>query len=405
MDLPRPLSVSEAQARILARFRRGDAESVDLGVALGRVLVADVAAPWDLPAFTHSAMDGYAVRAADTAGASAANPVTLGVVGMQATGTAGSLAVWPGQAAAITTGAPLPAGADAVVRQEESDGGAERVALFAAVSAGTNIRQRGEVVRAGMTVLPAGTRVGPGQIAALAATGHARPAVVRRPRIALLSTGNELVPPGQPTRAAQVPDVNGPMLAALIALCGGIAMPHGIARDTPGEIGHALDVVRGADLIITSGGISVGAYDTVRATIAARGVLDFWQVRMRPGRPTAFGAIGQTPIVALPGNPVAAFVAFHLLARPAIARMLGEMPELPRFLPVRLARAVANRGGHQTYLRARIRETPSGREAEVAIDQGTGNVLSLATSDALVVIPEGIDALAEGEIVQAIPLS
>ena len=149
----------------------------------------------------------------------------------------------------------------------------------------------------------------------------------------------------------------------------------------------ALDNV---DLIITTGGVSVGAYDAVRDVIASRGVLDFWQVAMRPGRPTAFGMIGETPILALPGNPVAAFVAFHLLARPAIARMLGVMPEVPPTVPVRLAQAIANRGGHQTYLRARIEETPTGREAYIVADQGTGNVVGLAYADALVVVPEGI---------------
>lgn len=402
MDAPRPLSVSEAQARLLAHFRRGDAEPINLSAALGRVLAADAIAPWDLPAFTNSAMDGYAVRAADTVGASAVTPVALNVVGMRAAGDAGSLALAPGQAAAITTGAPLPAGADAVVRLEETDGGTRRVAIRAAVATGAHVRRQGETVRAGTAALLAGTRLGPGQIALLAAFGQAYPGVVRRPRIAVLSTGNELVPVGQPSREAHIPDVNGPMLVALIGQCGGVAVPLGITRDTPQEIGCALDAAHDVDLVVTTGGVSVGAHDAVRAAIAARGNVDFWQVRMRPGRPAAFGMIGETPILALPGNPVAAFVAFHLLARPAIARMRGETPEIAPMVPVRTARAVANLGGHQTYLRARIRDTPTGREADIAADQGTGNIVGLAVADALVVIPEGTTAVGMGETVQAI---
>jgi molybdopterin molybdotransferase len=402
MNAPRLLSVPEAQARILARVRRGAAEAVSLDAALGRVLAVDVVAVRDVPLFTNSAMDGYAVRSADTAGASTDAPVSLVVIGVQAAGDAGSLDLGPGQVVAITTGAPLPVGADAVVRLEETDGGTERVAIHAAVLAGAHVRYRGETLRAGATMLSAGTLLGPGPIAVLAAIGQASPTVVRRPRIAVLSTGNELVPPGQDANAAHIPDANGPMLAALIAHYGGIVVPLGIARDTPEEIGRALDSADNVDLIITTGGVSVGAYDAVRDVIASRGVLDFWQVAMRPGRPTAFGMIGETPILALPGNPVAAFVAFHLFARPAIARMLGVMPEAPPTVPVRLAQAIANRGGHQTYLRARIEETPTGREAYIVADQGTGNVVGLAYADALVVVPEGIRTIELGEMAQAL---
>jgi molybdopterin molybdotransferase len=402
MNAPRPLSVPEAQVRILARVRRGVAEVIGLDAALGRVLAADIVASCDLPPFTNSAMDGYAVRSADTAGASPGVPVYLDVIGVQAAGDAGSLVLATGQAVAITTGASLPAGADAVVRLEETDGGMERVAIRAAVSVGTHIRARGETLRAGATVLPAGTPLGPGQIVVLAAIGHARPAVLRRPRIAVLSTGNELVPSGQAVDAAHIPDANGPLLAGLIAQYGGIAVPLGIARDTPEEIGRALDSLGDADLIVTTGGVSVGAYDAVRAVIAARGILDFWQVAMRPGRPTAFGMIGETPILALPGNPVAAFVAFHILARPAFARRLGTTPEVPTTVPVRLAQAIGNRGGHLTYLRARIGEAPTGREAHIVADQGTGNIVGLAHADALVIVPEGVTAIGAGEIVQVL---
>src|SRR4051794_21544934 len=370
MDAPRPHPVVEAQARILARVRRGAAESVGLDAAFGRVLAAAVAAPADLPPLDASAMDGYAGRAADTAGGTTNTPPTflyvggqaggagaggpadaggatitspsiLNVVGGQGGGAAGMLAGAGGGAAAIAPGAPPPAGADAVVRVEETDGGTARVAVRAAVAAGAHVRRRGEVVRADAALLPAGTTLGPGQIGLLAAIGIDRPPVVARPRVAILSTGNDLVPPGQPVRAAQIPDANGPMIAALVAQYGGIPLPLGIARDTDAEIARALDGLPDADLIITTGGVSMGTYDAVRAAIQARGTLDFWQVRMRPGRPVAFGVVGRTPVLALPGNPVAAFVAFHLLARPALARMLGAVPEIPAAVPARLAAPVA----------------------------------------------------------------
>lgn len=404
MDAPRPLTVPEAQARLLARFHRGGAESVDLVTALGRVLAVEVTTAVDLPPFTNSAMDGYAVRAADIAGATASAPILLRVVGMQATGIAALPMLSPGEAVAITTGAPLPAGADAVVRLEDTDGGMERVAVNAAMRAGANIRRQGETVRAGTPLLPAGTRLGPGQVALLAANGSARPTVVRRPRIAVLSTGNELVPAGQPPQSAQIPDVNGPMLAVLIAEHGGIPIPLGIARDTPDDLERGLVAATDADLIITSGGVSVGASDAVRAVIAVRGALDFQQVRMRPGRPTAFGQIGPTPILALPGNPIAAFVAFHILARPAIARMLGVLPEVPQTVPARLRHSVEIRGEQETYLRARLRVTVTGWEADISTDQSVGNVVSLNGVNGLVVIPAGVARAQRGKTFQAIPL-
>lgn len=402
MDTPRP--VAEAQARLLARFRRCDAEAVSLDAALGRILAADIIAAYDLPLFTNSAMDGYAVRALDTGGASAATPAMLAVIGMHAAGDAAPLTIREREAAVIATGASLPAGADAVVRREETDGGTATVAIRGTVAPGANVRQQGETVRAGTTVLHAGTRLAPGQIASLAATGNARPAVVRRPRIAFLSTGNELIPVGQRTGPGQIPDTNGPLLAALIAQVGGDPIPLGIARDTPDDLRRALDAAPDVDCIITTGGVSVGAYDAVRAVIAERGALDFWRVRMRPGHPVAFGMIGERPIFALPGNPVAAFVTFHVLVRPAIARMRGQTPELPPTVPARLLQTMENRGTQQAYLRTRLRVTPLGWEADMAMDQAVGNVLSLSDANGLVVIPEGVAHISEGEIIQAIPL-
>ncbi|MGI8688205.1 MAG: molybdopterin molybdotransferase MoeA [Thermomicrobiales bacterium] len=404
MDAPRPFSVAEAQARLLTRFRRCDAETVRLDAALGRILAADIIAACDLPPFTNSAMDGYAVRALDTAGASAARPVMLAVIGSHAAGDAAPLTIREREAAAIATGASLPAGADAVVRREETDGGAANVAIRGAVAPGANVRQQGETVRAGTAVLHAGTRLTPGQIALLTAAGNARPSVVCRPRIAILSTGNELIPVGQRMKPGKIPDTNGPLLAALIAQFGGDPIPLGIARDTPDDLRHAFDAAPEVDCIVTTGGVSVGVYDAVRAVIAERGALDFWRVRMRPGHPVAFGVVDERPIFALPGNPVAAFVTFHVLVRPAIARMRGQTPELPPTVPTRLTQAMEHRGTQQTYLRARLRVTPFGWEADVTMDQAVGNILSLSDANGLVVIPEDVAHVSEGEIIPAILL-
>ncbi len=405
MQTPRPLAVSEAQERVLARFRRCGAETTALGRALGRTLAADLLAASDLPSFTNSAMDGYALRAADIIGASDSTPVTLRVIGMQPAGTTAAPPVGPGEAVAITTGAPLPVGADAVARVEDTDGGAATVAIHRPLLPGTNMRRQGETIHSGQMFLNAGTRLNPGKIALFAAAGVAQPSVVRRPRVALLSTGHELVPAGQPLRAGQIADVNGPMLTALVAQYGGEAIPLGIARDTPDDLRRILASVGDVDLIVTSGSVSVGAYDAVRAVIAERGALDFWQVRMRPGRPVAFGHIGETPILALPGNPVAAFVAFSLLARPALARMLGQSPEIPQTMRVRVHATLENRGGRQAYLRAAVVATSTGWEVAAVMEQGSGNVVALAAANALIVIPEGIANVPAGAMVDALLLN
>lgn len=405
MDAPDLLSVAEAQARILGRFRRRDAETITLDTALGRTLAADVTARRDLPSFTNSAMDGYAVRAIETAGASARQPVMLAVIGMQAAGDGAMLTIREGETTTITTGAPLPIGADAVVRLEETDRGTAMVAVHTSVAPGAHVRRQGEVIRAGAMLLPTGTWLTPGQIALLAATGNARPSVVRRPRIALLSTGNELISAEKQPWPGEIPDTNGPLLAALIARYGGDPISIGIVRDTPDDLRRAFDAVPGVDCVITTGGVSVGTYDAVRAVIAGQGALDFWQVRMRPGHPVAFGMIGETPVLALPGNPVAAFVTFHVLARPAIARMLGQTPELPPTVPARLIHAVENRGGWQAYLRARLRVTVAGWEVDPVTAQAVGNILSLSEANGLIVVPDGVAGIGAGETVQTLPLN
>ena len=399
-----PLSLPDAQARVLARFHRLPAEAVDLAAARGRTLAADAIAADDLPAFTNSAMDGYAVRAADITDASAAAPVRLRLVAAIAAGDAPSVVVGPGMAAIIATGAPLPAGADAIVRAEEAAADAGQVTIRAAVAAGAHVRARGESVRRGGVVMPAGMPLTPGRVALLAAVGAARPAVVRRPRVAVLSTGNELVPVGQPCAPGQIADVNGPLLAALVAEAGGLSVPCGIARDTPEALRDALRAAGDVDCIVTSGGVSVGAHDALHATLAAHGTVDFRGVAMRPGAPTIFGAFGATPLLALPGNPVAAFVAFALLARPALARMLGRQPEIPPMIAARLTAAVQNTRPTPLVLRARLGADTGGFVADTSGDQAVGNIASLAVTEALVIVPPH-GTTGAGETVPAIRLT
>lgn len=398
------LTVATAQARVLARFHRLPTEAVGLTAARGRTLAVDAVAAGDLPAFTNSAMDGYAVRARETTNASAATPVRLRVVGAIVAGDTPPAALVAGTAIAIATGAPVPAGADAVVRVEDTDGGDAEVTVRVAVAAGANVRVRGESVRHGATVMAAGTTLAAGQIAALAAVGVARVGVVRQPRIAILSTGNELVPVGTRPEPGQIWDVNGPLLAALVVAAGGVPISCGIARDTPDALREALDAVGDADGLITSGGVSVGTHDTVRAVLTRHGSIDFQRVQMRPGAPTTFGTFAGVPLLALPGNPVAAFVAFALLARPALARMLGRQPEMPPPIPARLTTAVRNDRDTPLVLRARIAVSARGVEADTAIDQAVGNIASLAMTDALVIVPPR-GAIGAGDAAPALLLS
>jgi molybdopterin molybdotransferase len=280
----------------------------------------------------------------------------------------------------------------------------DEVMLSVAVAPGANVRERGESVGAGTTILPAGNVLTPGRIALLAAVNSGYLSVVRRPRIALLSTGNELVPVGAPIQGGQIRDVNSVMLAGLIAEAGGDPVSLGVARDTPDEFLAALGAAGDADGIITSGGVSVGTYDVARAVLAEHGALDFWRVRMRPGGPVAFGMFGEVPVLALPGNPVAAYVAFALLARPALARMLGQQPEIPATIPVRLMYPVSGRVDSPLYLRARLAVSEQGWEADTAVDQTVGNIAALATADALIIVPAGVTRLEADDIVSAIPL-
>ncbi len=398
------VTVAEAHAHILSRVRRLSAEDVPLGDARGRVLAAAVVAATPVPPFANSAMDGYAVRAADIAGATHTHPARLRVVSTVAAGDTATRAITGGEAARIMTGAALPEGTDAVVPAEETNRGAEAVAVWVATRAGGHIRRAGEELAAGATALPEAARITPGAVGLLASLGMTRVSVTRRPRVAILSTGNELVPSGTTPGPGQIADANGPLLTALVAQYGGEPVPLGVVRDDPAAVAAALATVPDADFALTSGGASVGLFDVVRPFLVAHGTVDFTRVRMRPGQPCAAGVFRGVPFLALPGNPGAAFVTFHILARPALARLCGVTPELPTALPARLRSALHTHGGRDTYVRARLFATANGWVADTALRQSVGGLPALAITDALVRAPADAPDLPAGAVVDILPL-
>jgi molybdopterin molybdotransferase len=402
----RMIDVDDARRRILAAFSPLPMVRVPLADALGSVLAIDVVAGSSVPSFPNAAMDGFAVRAADTACASHTHPVRLRVTGEAAAGYASTVTVTPGAAVRIMTGAPVPAGADAVVRFEETDeragtirrGAGDVVAVFKAVCAGDNVRPVGEDVRAGETVLPAGTRVRPAEIGVLATLNRTLVAVHRRPRVGILATGDELVDPGVPLAPGQIRNSNAPMLAALVTRLGGTAVALGTARDDEDDLRYRLRRAEGLDLLLTTGGVSVGDYDLVKQVLQAEGRIDLWEVRIKPGKPLAFGFVGETPLLGLPGNPVAAAVAFEQFARPAIRTMLGHRSLGIPTVTARLEGRIENRGGRRHYVRVAVTPTAEGYVARVAGGQGSGVLSTLAKANGLLVIPEELPAANDGDL-------
>jgi molybdopterin molybdotransferase len=388
--------VGEARERILAAVAPCPAVDAPIGDALGLTLARGIVAPGDLPPFDNSAMDGFALRAADTVDA----PATLRVTGTVAAGGVSELLVAPGEAIRIMTGAPIPAGADAVERVERTrplDG--NRIALDTPVAPGENIRPAGEDLVAGATALAAGTPVSGATVALIAATGAGTVSVHRRPRVGVLVTGDEVVPAGGRLGPGQIFNSNGPMLAALVREAGAEPVDLGTAGDDPGAIRERLAAAAGLDLLLTTGGVSVGDFDVVREVLRAEGDVALWRVRIKPGGPLAFGRLGDAAVIGLPGNPVAAAVAFLQLARPAIRRMLGHretgLPEIEATLRDR----IVNRGRRTLFGRVRVERSSEGYVASVAGAQGSAILSSLAAANGLVVVPEDVDALEPGDIV------
>ena len=405
------LSVQAAQARILDHFRPVETEWIPLDRCAGRVLAQTVVST-DLPLFDNSSVDGFAVKASDVRNASPAQPRALRVVADIPAGSSPQIPVEEGQAARIMTGAPLPDGADSVIMVEDTDfnhrtTGAPAPAEVQAlkpVKPGENVRTRGMDIRAGETVLQPGQLLRPQDVGMLAMLGVARVQVFRRPRVALLSSGDELTAVDRPLEPGKIRDTNTYTLGALIAGAGCELQALGIAPDQRQAIKKLFEraVQQQADIIISSAGVSVGALDFVKEIVESDGTLDFWRVNMRPGKPLAFGEYHGLPFVGLPGNPVSAFVGFEVFVRPALAKLGGiaGASAVRSRVQVRLAEAVDS-DGRESYLRAVVEEQNGVLAARLTGHQGSGNLLSLVQANALLIIPAGVKSLAIGSRAEA----
>ncbi|MDQ1695959.1 MAG: molybdopterin molybdotransferase [Frankiaceae bacterium] len=401
------IGVEEHLGHILDAVSPLSALDLTLQDAHGCVLAEDITSAFPLPPFDNSAMDGYAVRSSDVAGATEATPVTLPVVGDIAAGSTGVYTVQAGLCVRIMTGAPLPAGADAVVPLEWTDGGVAQVVIRRAAPAGNSIRRLGEDAPLGTTVLTAGTHLGATQVGLLAAVGRDRVAARPRPRVVVLSTGSELVDPGTPLGPGQIPDANSTLLTTAAREAGGTAFRVGIVPDDPRVLLDTLeDQLIRADAVVTSGGVSVGAYDVVKEAIGRIGKVRFDRVAMQPGMPQAFGLIGpdSTPFFGLPGNPVSAYVSFEVFVRPALRRMLGVEPINRPTVRARLAGALTSPPGKRTFARAML-SVDSGTYTVTPIGgSGSHLIASLAGANALVVVPEKTTEIESGATVTAMLL-
>ena len=393
------VSIDAHRADILDRIRPLPPTQLGITEAEGSVLAEDITASRPLPPFDNSAMDGYALIAADTAGAARDAPVTLRVTGEVAAGDTGAYAVTPGTCLRITTGAKLPAAADAIVPVEDTDGGIAQVAIGLAVEPGHAVRYSGGDAREGDVLLTRGTRLGPMQIAVLASSGRARAEVFPRPRVAVFSTGDELTEPGQPLAPGKIWDSNSFMLAAAAREAGCLAFRHGPVPDDPQEILPAIEhqLLR-ADLLITSGGVSMGGkHDVVKDTLSRLGTIQFRKVAMQPGMPQGFGTIGEdsTPIFTLPGNPVSAYVSFQIFVLTALGALQGQPDRQLASVQATVTSPLRSPPGRRSYLRG-VLDRAAGTVMPLS-GQGSHQVATLGRANALIVVPEWAVHVKEGD--------
>ena len=403
------LSVQEARERILSHFQHTGTETLPLDHCANRVLGADVSAPYDIPLFDNSAMDGFAIRAGDAT----ASTTTLQVVADIPAGAAPTVTLAPGQAARIMTGAQIPAGTDAVIPVEDTDfndrsagtAAPASITFSANVHVGDNIRRRGLDMRAGEIVLTQGRTLKPQDLGLLATLGAAHVTVSKKPQVALLSSGDELTAVDAPLEPGKIRDSNSHTLAAAIENAGAEVLRLGVAKDDRASVTALFDnaVSANADLILSSAGVSVGAFDFIKEVIEANGSMEFWRVNMRPGKPVAFGKYRGINFIGLPGNPVSAFVGFEVFVRPALERMSGSTDGGRQHVRVRCEEEVTS-DGRESYLRAKLRREDGILYAKLTGHQGSGNILSLVQADALLIIPAGVKCVPAGQEVEAILL-
>ena len=420
MTAPPPLAPAEAARRILAEVRPQPELRIPLDDALGLVLAEAIVSPLDIPPWTNSAMDGYAARAEDVRGASPAAPKRLRIVEVLPAGAFPTRTIGAGECARIFTGAPLPEGADSVIRQEDAGSLApwlpgspapQWVEILNDRDSGVNIRRAGEDIRKGALVLEPGTELGPAELGVLASLAVAHPVVYRRPRVGILGSGDEIVDLDQPEEilsGRKVASSNTHTLLALVRRAGGQPVNLGLAADTRESVREHLQRAAGCDLLVTTAGISVGEHDYLRDVLGGLGAeLRFWKLRMRPGAPVGFGLLQGIPWIGLPGNPVSTMVTFELFVRPAIRRMLGHPLPFRRTVPVRLAEPVRLGPRLQHFLRALVTERPDaqGFEARLTGPQGSGILTSMVKANALLIIPEGQHETPVGALASALLLN
>jgi molybdopterin molybdotransferase len=394
------LTVDEALARILARITPLDTAEAPLLESLGSVLAEDAIADRDVPPFRNSAMDGYAVRGADVTQGGA----RLAVIGSVAAGRMPEGSVGAGQAMRIMTGAPMPDGADTVVRVEDTDNGRDTVTIERATSMGSAVRKAGEDLRSGDVVVAKGTVLRAAEIGVLASIGRTRVSVVRRPNVAIVSTGDELVDVAQAPGPGQIRDANRYSLAAAVRALGCPAFELGIVRDEASDLRHALGNAAFGDLVLTSGGVSVGDHDHVKPVVDSMGSMDFWSIAIRPGRPLAFGELrtkrGSVPILGLPGNPVSALLTFELFVRPALLKMAGHTKlQRPR-ATAKLRDRIEKPSGLRMFARG-IYDRATG-SVRATGPQGSGILRSMSLANCLIDIPEPVTAADKGETVEVV---
>lgn len=390
------LSVEEAQRRILDRFTRLPAEDVPLREAAGRFLAEPVVAPRAVPPFANSSMDGFAIVSRDTAGASAEERIELRVSALVPAGSGTVVTIGRGECARIMTGAPLPTGADAVAPFEEVEEDGERIALTRPVESGACVRPAGQDMLAGDRVLEPGAELGPSRIAVLAALGRAAAPCTRRPVVAVLSTGDELRAPGETLAPGQIYNSNSPMLAAAVEEAGGVAIVLERVGDEREAIVEALRQAAVADLILTSGGASVGDFDHMTAILRESGEVGFWRVNVRPGKPLLFGSIFNAALIGLPGNPTSSMVTFELFARPAIRAMVGA-PLFRLTVDAHVTEPIQTGGGRRTFVRVKLSYRDGAFHARPSGPQDSAMIRPLAEADGLLVVPEDRAALEAGE--------
>jgi len=393
------LSVEEALDRVLTRVAPLATERVDLLSALDRVLAEPVQAPFDIPPWPNSSMDGYAIRSEDVRQAFRTQPTALAVAGTIPAGTVAPRPIAPGEAFRIFTGAPLPQGADSVIPQEEVETDGQVVRVPRPVAAGEYVRAAGEDMCAGQTVLEPGHPIGAAHVGLLAMLGRPQVRVFRRPRAAILSTGDELVDLGGAIGPGKIPNSNTYSLMAQVAQAGGEGMNVGVAADSLEAIEERLRWGLNADLLISSAGVSVGEFDLVREALTRLGAeLHLWQVAMRPGKPITFGSLGARPVFGLPGNPVSAMVTFELFVRPALRKMAGYRTLHRPTIRARALAPIPNPGRRRGYLRVTLTPGDRGYGARLTGEQGSAILRSMVMADGLAVVPPDTTIPAGGQV-------